>query len=68
MPARDGTGPSGQGSRTGRGLGNCTSVKVNVPQILKAGTNQPFGWGGRLWDATIGRIFGRRRANRANRR
>ena len=24
MPFRDGTGPSGQGSRTGRGAGNCT--------------------------------------------
>ena len=23
MPFRDGTGPSSQGSRTGRGLGNC---------------------------------------------
>jgi hypothetical protein len=23
MPAKDGTGPSGQGSRTGRGLGDC---------------------------------------------
>jgi hypothetical protein len=23
MPFRDGTGPSGQGSRTGRGAGNC---------------------------------------------
>jgi len=23
MPYRDGTGPSGQGSRTGRGAGNC---------------------------------------------
>ncbi|MGD8402988.1 MAG: DUF5320 domain-containing protein [Anaerolineales bacterium] len=24
MPYRDGTGPTGQGSRTGRGAGNCT--------------------------------------------
>ena len=23
MPRRDGTGPRGNGSRTGRGLGNC---------------------------------------------
>ena len=23
MPNRDGTGPNGQGARTGRGLGNC---------------------------------------------
>ncbi|MGD9605280.1 MAG: DUF5320 domain-containing protein [Bacilli bacterium] len=26
MPRRDGTGPMGQGSMTGRGLGNCTGV------------------------------------------
>ncbi|MDD2568367.1 MAG: DUF5320 domain-containing protein [Clostridia bacterium] len=25
MPGRDGTGPTGQGSKTGRGLGNCKS-------------------------------------------
>jgi hypothetical protein len=24
MPYRDGTGPNGQGTRTGRGMGNCT--------------------------------------------
>jgi hypothetical protein len=24
MPARDGTGPRGEGTRTGRGLGKCT--------------------------------------------
>ena len=67
MPARDGTGPLGQGSRTGRGMGNCTSTKVNATQIPIPGTNQPLGWGGRVWDATVGRLFGRRRANRANR-
>ena len=27
MPLRDGTGPRGQGPRTGRGLGNCPPVK-----------------------------------------
>lgn len=26
MPYRDGTGPSGQGSRSGRGAGNCTGA------------------------------------------
>lgn len=25
MPNRDGTGPKGQGPRTGRGLGNCNN-------------------------------------------
>ena len=68
MPARDGTGPSGQGSRTGRGMGNCTSTKVNVTQISIPGMNQPFGRGGRVWDATFGRLFGRSRAYRTNRK
>ena len=27
MPRRDGTGPSGKGPRTGRGLGNCPKPK-----------------------------------------
>ncbi|HNT30657.1 MAG TPA: DUF5320 domain-containing protein, partial [bacterium] len=26
MPGRDGTGPTGRGSRTGRGMGKCTST------------------------------------------
>lgn len=29
MPGRDGTGPRGQGPRTGRGLGRCISSKTN---------------------------------------
>jgi hypothetical protein len=67
MPARDGTGPLGQGSRTGRGMGNCASSRVSVNQPSIMGTNKPFNWGGRLWGATVGRLFGRRRANRQNR-
>lgn len=68
MPARDGTGPLGQGSRTGRGMGNCNSTKTNVSQTSIPGTKKPFGLGSRVWDATGGRLFGRRRANRANRK
>jgi hypothetical protein len=69
MPARDRSGPLGQGSRTGRGMGNCVSDKTNTPQPMIPGErNKPFGWGGRVWDATFGRFFGRRRANRINRR
>jgi hypothetical protein len=68
MPARDGTGPSGQGSRTGRGMGNCKSTSVIVNQTSFTGTIRPLGWGGRVWDATVGHLFGRRRANRVNRR
>jgi len=29
MPARDGTGPQGMGSQTGRGLGNCAPGTSN---------------------------------------
>ena len=64
MPARDGSGPLGQGSRTGRGMGNCNSTGDRVNQPLTSGLNQPFHWGGRFWNMTVGRIFGRGRANR----
>lgn len=36
MPLNDGTGPNGQGSRTGRGQGNCTG---------QGGVERPFGLG-----------------------
>lgn len=66
MPAGDGTGPLGQGARTGRGMGNCASTQVNVSQSVVSGRNRPLGWGGRVWDATVGRLFRRRRDNRVN--
>jgi Family of unknown function (DUF5320) len=44
MPFRDGTGPTGQGSRTGRSGGNCAG---------QGGAGRGFGRGGR------GRGFGR---------
>ena len=34
MPNRDGTGPRGKGSRTGRGLGNCKTG----PKIKRKGS------------------------------
>jgi hypothetical protein len=68
MPARDGTGPSGRGSRTGRGKGNCAPDGSSPPQNVPLGYNKPFGWGGRMWNATLGRLFRRRRANRSNQR
>jgi hypothetical protein len=68
MPARDGTGPLGQGSGTGHGMGNCNSTRMSVKQTSIHGTNKPLGWGGRVWDTTFGRLFGRRRANRTNRK
>lgn len=66
MPARDGTGPLGQGSRTGHGLGKCNSSEANGNQTGIPVNNKPFHWGGRMWNATVGRIFGRRRASRVN--
>jgi len=67
MPARDGTGPLGQGSRTGRGMGNCISTSVESTQTPLLKPNKPFNWGGRVWDISFGSLFGRRRSNRMNR-
>jgi len=33
MPNRDGTGPNGQGSMTGRGMGNCANSALPEGQI-----------------------------------
>ena len=68
MPAKDGTGPLGQGSRTGRGMGNCNTTKARTSQSSTPGNNQPFGWGGRLWNITFGHLFGRRHSYRTNRK
>ena len=68
MPAKDGTGPLGQGSRTGRGMGNCNSTRMSTNQSSILGNNQPYYWGSRAWNATVGRLFERRRGNRFNRK
>lgn len=34
MPNRDGTGPEGEGTRSGRKLGNCRKVTDNAKQQL----------------------------------
>ena len=68
MPARDGSGPMGQGSRTGRGMGNCNSTKTPPTQTTKNNESQPLGLGGRIWDATIGGFLGRRRRGRTGRK
>jgi len=62
MPRRDGTGPDGQGSRTGRGMGNCTPDN-NTPQ-----EEQNMGIGRRIANG-VGRMFqgnggGRGKGNR----
>ncbi len=54
MPVLDGTGPNGQGPRTGRGLGNCPGCGGVLPKLARRG----FGLGlGR------GMGFGRNRKN-----
>ena len=50
MPNRDGTGPAGQGSRTGRGTGNCAGT---------GGTGRFGGRGLGLGRGGRGRGFGR---------
>ncbi len=68
MPGFNGTGPSGQGPMTGRGLGNCSPNRVNADQNQpNNGTNtlRPiprfFGWcrGGFGRGLGMGRGFGR---------
>ena len=64
MPAKDGTGPLGQGFRTGRGMGKCNSTRINLNQSSIIGNKQPFGWSGRVWESTFGRLFGHRHTYR----
>lgn len=44
MPARDGTGPKGQGARTGRGLGNCQPNEQYLPSDRRGVWWNPLGW------------------------
>lgn len=68
MPAKDGTGPLGQGSRTGRGIGKCKPTIVSTERPLQTGGNQSLRRGGRLWSNMIDNLFGRKRTNRVNRK
>ncbi len=43
MPRGDGTGPNGQGSRTGRGLGHCNGY--NLPGFMNQGVGRGRGFG-----------------------
>lgn len=50
MPRHDGTGPSGKGPKTGKGLGRCTGAKetdrgVGLGRGLGAGKGQGVGKG-----------------------
>ncbi len=44
MPARDGTGPKGQGARTGRGLGNCHPDAQRTSDDRKRVWWNPLSW------------------------
>ena len=44
MPNRDGTGPSGQGARTGRGLGPCKTT-TKAPRAPRAPRGRGLGRG-----------------------
>ena len=35
MPRRDGTGPTGKGARTGRGLGSCKPRSKPAKRVLR---------------------------------
>lgn len=43
MPGRDGTGPNGMGTRTGKGMGFCDINKVVVGAIGGLGCRRGFG-------------------------
>lgn len=61
MPGGDGTGPMGQGSFTGRGLGNC--IAYGLPALAGAaaflGFGRRRGWFGRGAGRGFGAGFGR---------
>ena len=42
MPGGDGTGPEGQGQRTGRGLGDCPPAGTTPAQTPSASARRPF--------------------------
>lgn len=68
MPGRDGTGPMGKGSRTGRGMGNCRPAGITQNDVPNNPNRQTVSWGGRLLDTALGLITGSRRGRRVNRR
>ena len=62
MPRGDGTGPNGQGSRTGRGMGFCSGL--DRPGFMNFGNpNYGFRRGGFPRDGGMGRGFGGGRGN-----
>ena len=68
MPARNGTGPLGQGPRTGRGMGICKPSRADIAQTSTSANNQLGIGAGRGWGNWLTNLFGRRRSNRINRK
>lgn len=66
MPARDGTGPLGQGPRSGRGMGNCRPNQRFTPPNTSSNINYPFGWFRRMWGNIFRGNAVRGRGNRIN--
>ena len=67
MPGRDGTGPTGMGPRTGRGLGNCLPQDSQTTDV-KTNTQEPlFGWFGKFWGRGLRRGNRQGWRNRAHR-
>ena len=58
MPRRDGTGPMGQGSLTGRGLGNCVGARPYYGAGCGRGFGQGYLQGGR-YGRGLGQGMGR---------
>ncbi len=50
MPDRDGTGPKGEGSQTGAGMGNCTGKKAKREGVGPCGRGARRGLGNRFKD------------------
>jgi hypothetical protein len=51
MPNLDGTGPQGQGQKTGRGLGDCTGQQIQNPPGRGLGRSRGLrGRWCRLWN------------------
>ncbi len=66
MPGFDRTGPNGQGSRTGRGMGDCQG-QGTVSRPMRGGGGAGFGgrrFGGQSFGAGGGRGMGMRMRNR----
>ncbi len=64
MPARDGTGPEGKGSKTGRGVGPCGTTAPGTDQAVQGASSS---WLGRLFRRQRGTNSGRGRKNRSGR-